>query len=229
MTLEQKILARIKTEHLKPVSRKYLRAKDHILWGLLAAFVGALGVGFGMIIHGIRSTDLSVLAKLELSAFEKVVFSFPVFWILACMAIATIAFVNLRKTRRGYRVSARQFIVISALVSVGVGSIIYALNVTQYLSRLASDNIPLYDNVVAPNTSTWFDPDHGLLSGTVRSKDSDQSFDVRDSDAVLWHVTGDDLELPEGFEIEPGERIKIIGTRTGDDTFVAREVHPWID
>ncbi len=229
MTFEQKILARIKTEHLRPVSRKYFQVRDYALWGLMGAFVAALGLGFGMIIHGIMSTDLSVLAKLELSSFEKVVFSFPIFWIIACAVIATVAFINLRNTKKGYRVSGRQFIIISALVSVGVGSIVYALNVTQYLSRVAADNIPLYDNVVAPNTSTWLDPQRGLLSGTVRSKESDREFTVRDANAVLWYVTGEDIYVPEGFVVQTGERVKIIGKAGKSDTFVAKEVQPWID
>ncbi|MFA6158199.1 MAG: hypothetical protein WC763_01030 [Candidatus Paceibacterota bacterium] len=227
MTFEQKILDQIKTKHLKPLSKGYFKTRDLALWGLLVVFVAALGVGVGMIIYGIRSTNLSVLAKLELTLSQKALFFFPVFWILACAVIATVAFINLRKTRRGYRVTARQFIIIAALVAVGVGSIVYALNVTQYLSRVAANRIPLYKDVVAPNTSTWLDPNHGLLSGVIRSRDSDTSFYVRDSEAVLWHVTGDDMIIPTGYIMQTGERIKIIGKRTGDDAFTAREIHPW--
>lgn len=227
MTFEQKILDQIRIKHLKPLSKGYFKVRDFALWGLLGAFVAALGIGFGMIIYGIRSTDLSVLAKLELTASQKALFFFPVFWILACAAIAIIAFINLRKTRKGYRVSARQFIIITVLVAVGIGSIVYALNVTQYLSGVATNRIPLYKDVVAPDTSTWLDPNHGLLSGIIRSRDSDQSFYLRDSEAVLWHVTSDSTAIPAGYTMQTGERIKIIGKRTGDDSFNAREIHPW--
>ncbi len=68
MTFEQKILERIKSGHLRPLSKGYFKARDLALWGLIGAFIAALGVGVGMIIYVIRSTDLSVLAKLELNA-----------------------------------------------------------------------------------------------------------------------------------------------------------------
>ncbi len=229
MTLEQKILAKIKTEHLKPVPREYFKLRDSIRWTLLTLFVGALGVGFGMIIYGLVTTDVSVLAKLELSASEKVLFSFPVFWVVACAVIGTVAFLNLRRTRKGYKVSGKQFALIAVLVSIGVGSIVYALNVAQYLSRVAGNRIPLYNDIVAPNTENWSDPARGLLSGVVRSKDSNDSFTIRDANAVLWTVTGDDIILPEGYDIQTGERVKMIGRITGNDTFTASEVHPWVD
>jgi hypothetical protein len=228
MTFEQKILDRIKSGHLKPLSKGYFKARDIVLWGIIGAFIAAIGVGVGMIIYAIHSTDLSVLSKLELSAYQKALFSFPVFWILACLVAGTVAFIHLRKTRKGYKVSARQFGLIAVLVAVGVGSLVYALNVAQYLSGIASDRIPLYNNVVGPDTNTWLDPERGLLSGVIRTRDSDESFYVRDAEAVLWHVTGDNIILPEGYKMQSGERIKIIGKKTGDDSFTAREAYPWI-
>lgn len=228
MTLEQKILAKIKTEHLKPLSREYFRLRDRVRWILLALFVGGLGVGFGMIIYSFMSTDLSVISKLELSTSEKILFSFPFFWIASCIGIGTVAFINLRRTRKGYKISGRQFLVIAILISIGVGSILYALNVAQYLSRIANNKIPLYNDITAPDTENWSDPRRGLLSGVVRSKDSNEQFTIRDAEAVLWYVTGDDIMLPEGYDIQPGERVKMIGKMTGDDTFTAREVHPWV-
>jgi hypothetical protein len=227
MTFEQKILERIRAQHLKPLSKGYFKARNTAFWSLVATFIAALGVGFGMIIYSIRSTDLALLAKLELTTSQKVLFSFPIFWILACATVAVIAFINLRKTRQGYKVSARQFAVIAVLVAVGAGSILYALNVAQYLSNVASNTIPLYDTVVAPNTNRWLDPDHGLLSGTIRSRDSDESFTVRDAESALWYVTGTGILIPNGYRMQGGERIKIIGKRTGDDTFTAREIYPW--
>jgi hypothetical protein len=100
--------------------------------------------------------------------------------------------------------------------------------VAQYLSGVASDKIPLYNTIVGPDTATWLDPERGLLSGVIRTRDSNASFYVRDADAVLWHVMGDDIILPEGYKMESGERIKLIGTKTGEDTFEAREAYPWI-
>jgi hypothetical protein len=228
MTFEQKILDRIKSRHLKPLPKGYFKARNLALWGVVGVFVASLGVGVGMIIYTVRSTDLSVLARLELSASQTLLFSFPVFWILACAVIATIAFINLRRTRNGYRVSARQFVIISTLVAIGVGSLVYALNVAQYLSKVASDAIPLYNTITAPDTNVWLDPDHGLLSGVIRTRDSDESFYLRDSEAVLWHVTGNDILIPDDYGMQSGDRVKIIGKRTGDDTFTAREIYPWI-
>jgi hypothetical protein len=226
LTLQKVILARIKTQGVKPMPKGYFKMREYILWGLLGVFVAALSVGFAMIIFMLKGTDMSLFNKLGLSITEKVLYSIPFFWIVASVVVATVAFINFRNTRRGYRTSTRQFALISVLISVGLGSVAYAFNVSEFVDRTASANIPLYNDVVPLNTNSWLDPAHGLLSGTVRSKDSNSSFYLRDAESVLWHVTGD-IELPSDFTFSSGDRIRLIGKAGDGDTFEATEIVPW--
>lgn len=227
LTLQKIILTRIKTQGLKPMPKGYFKTREYILWGLLGVFVAVLSLGFGMIIFMVKGADMTLFAKLGLSVPEKILYTIPSFWIVVTVVVAVIAFINFRNTRKGYRTSVHQFVLISALIAVGFGSIAYAFHISEFVDKKASENIPLYNTVVPLNTNTWLDPAHGLLSGVVRSKDSNKDFKLRDSEGVLWHVTGDDITTIEGFSFSTGDRIKLIGTAGEYDTFTVREIIKW--
>ncbi|MBI5133953.1 MAG: hypothetical protein HZA81_01005 [Candidatus Taylorbacteria bacterium] len=229
MTLQKQILERIQKERVRPTPRGYFKARDYVMWFLLGVSVAALSVGFGMIIFMVKGADLALFEKLGLTASEKVAYSIPFFWILSSLALAGIAFINFRNTRHGYRTSGRQFALISALIALTLGSIAYALNLTEFVDRVASKSIPVYNAVVPLNTNLWLDPERGLLSGHVRNKESDKDFMLRDSSGELWRVTGRGIAMPEGFSFSSGDRIKIIGTKTSDAEFKAIEIRPWED
>lgn len=227
MTIEKQVLQRIHKEKLKPTPKSFFKVRDFVLWMTLGIFVAALSVGFGMIIFMVKGTDTSLFDTLGLSAYERIAYSIPTFWIVASLIVGLIAYFNLQKTRNGYRVGGRRFTFIALMVSVGIGSVAYALNITEYLNDAASHHLPLYNTVVPLNTASWFDPEHGLLSGVVREKESDDDFTLRDSDSVLWHVTGSHVVVTKGFVFHSGDRIKLIGTQTAEDSFTAIEIRPW--
>lgn len=227
-TLQRQILERIRTEHVRPTPRGFFKARDYILWALLGVFAAALAVGSSMVIFMIHGTDRALFDRLGLSLPERFFYSVPLFWIAATLVAAAVTFVNIRRTRRGYRVTTRQFIVIAAIIALGFGSALYAFNVSKYVDKAAADNIPLYSAVVPLNTNTWFDPEHGLLSGAVKIKSSAKSFTLRDQNFDLWTVTGDNITLsPAGFTFQSGDHIKIIGKKTGDLKFQAIEIRPF--
>jgi hypothetical protein len=225
MTLQNKILERIRAEGVRPTPKSYFKARDLVLWILLISLAAALSLGFGMIIFMVKGADFGLFEKLGLSASQKVVYTVPFFWIATTLALAIAAFINFRNTRRGYKTTARQFAFIAALIAVACGSAVYALNITNYVDRAAS-RLPIYNAVTPLNTNTWLDPEQGLLSGIVREKESDEDFTLRDANAELWHITGD-MSAPEGFKFQTGDRVKLIGEKTGDGEFEAIEIRPW--
>ncbi|HEY0908480.1 MAG TPA: hypothetical protein VGE35_03990 [Candidatus Paceibacterota bacterium] len=226
LTLQKQVLERIKAQGVKPMPKGYFKAREYLLWGLLGVLVAALAVGFGMIVFMVKGADMTLFAKLGLTATEKILYTIPFFWISATIIVATIAYVNFRTTRLGYRISIRQFILIAALVATGLGSVAYASHFSEFIDNIASENVPLYNAVIPLNTNTWFDPEKGLLSGTVRSKENDNDFTLRDPDSVLWHVTGN-IVKPEGFTFGTGDTIRLIGTAKDNDEFRAIEVVNW--
>lgn len=227
MTLQKQILDRIKTEGVRPTPKGFFRVRDYVMWLLLGIFVAAVSIGIAMIMFMIRGADQSLFAKLGFTIPERILYSVPFFWITATIAVLGVAFINFRNTKRGYKTSARQFGLIALLVSLALGSVAYAFNVAQYIDKTASSRIPLYNSVIPLNTNRWFDPKQGLLSGVVREKESNQDFMLRDPDAVLWHVIGNEISMPSDFQFHSGDRIKLIGKIQGDDTFRVIEIRPF--
>ena len=227
MTLEKQILQKIRERNLRPTPKGYFYARNIVIWVLLGVFVAALSLGFAMTIFMIHGTDFGLFAKLELSDSQKVIYSIPFFWIAASIAVAIVAYINFRNTRRGYKLSVKQFAFIAALIALAFGSILYSFDIAKYVDTAASENLPFYNAVVPLNTNRWLDPEHGLLSGAVRDRESVSDFYLRDADGVLWHVTGANIRIPDAMIWGSGDWIKIIGVKTGIDEFRAIEILPW--
>lgn len=228
ISLQKQILDRIKTQHVHPVPKGFFRARDYILWGLLGVLVAALSLGSSMVIFLIRGIDRHLFAKLGLTIPQKVFYSVPYFWVIATVVVAIIALLSFRQTRKGYRLGNRQLVIAGTIAAVAFGSVIYAFNISKYVDRAAIENIPLYSAIVPFNTNGWFDPDRGLLSGSVKTKTSDNTFTIRDQNFDLWTVIGDNVSfLPEGFVFRTGDHVKIIGKKTGAFQFTAYEVRPY--
>ncbi len=228
MTLQEQILKRIRTQHVKPTSKGYFRARDYIMWVLLGVFVAALSLGVGMIIFLLRGTDTALFSRLGLSFITRLAYSIPIFWIAITVILGIAAYMNFRRTRSGYRISMKQFVIVVTCVAIGLGTVVYAFDITKYIDTEAAANIPLYSAVEPLNTSTWFDPARGLLSGSVKIKTSDNSFTLRDQNFDLWTVTGDGVVLvPADFTFQSGDHIKIIGKETGPLQFTAVEIRPF--
>lgn len=229
MTLEKQILARIRKDKVKPKARGWFLARDTAIWSLLLVFVAALGLSFGMVIFAVFSTDVMLLNKLGLTAFEKIASAVPYFWILATLVVGLGSYAVYRSTRHGYRLGTMRFLAGACLLAVGAGALVYALRIAEYVDTVASQNVPLYNVVVPINAGSWFDPDNGLLSGTMRARESEKEFTLRDRDLVIWTVDSSALDIYEDPRFQSGERVKIIGERTGPDTFKATEIMPWRD
>lgn len=228
MTLQQRILNRIKIQHVRPTPRSFFKARDYMLWVLLGIFIVALSLGSSMVIFLINGIDRGLFARLGLSIPQKVFYSIPYFWIAATIIIAVIAFINFRRTRHGYRITTKQLAIMTALAAIGFGSIIYVFNISKYIDRAAIENIPLYSSMVPFNTSHWFDPEHGLLSGSVKVKNSNNNFTLRDQNFDLWSVVGNDVSIrPEDFKFNSGDRVKLIGKKTSDLHFTVLEIRPY--
>ncbi len=227
LTLQKTILDRIKTQGVKPMPKGYFKAREYILWISLSLVAIALSLGFGMIVFMLQGTDMELFEKLGLSFTEKILYTIPSFWIVATFIVAVLAFINFRNTRRGYRISTKQFGIIASIVAVSVGSMAYAFNVSEFVDKIASKTIPLYETVVPLNTNRWFDPAHGLLSGTVRSKDSDKEFTLRDEDLVLWYIDARDAKIPDNYTFSNGDRVRLIGKMEPNDRFIVTEIVDW--
>jgi hypothetical protein len=227
MTFEKQILERIRERQLRPTPKGFFYARDIVVWLLLGVFVAALSLGFAMTMFMIRGTDFGLFEKLGLTAGQKIIYSIPFFWIAASLALAIAAFINYRNTRRGYRMSAQQFGLVAVLVALAFGSLMYALDIAKYIDTAASENLPFYNSIVPLNTNSWLDPEHGLLSGAVRERESESDFMLRDANGVLWHVTGRNIKVADDFKWASGDRIKIIGVQAGTDEFRAIEILPW--
>jgi hypothetical protein len=69
-------------------------------------------------------------------------------------------------------------------------------------------------------------PEEGYLSGTIISI-AGNSLELEDFQNKTWSINIDDIDIVPAVRLEKGEKIKIIGSMTSEDTFSAEKVRPW--
>ena len=107
MTLEKRVLERIKAQGVKPTPKGFFKARDTMLWFLVGVFLAALSIGTSMIIFMVRSADRGVYARLGLSFSQKLLYSIPLFWIAASSQTSTSARLWLMGSRECFIISGR--------------------------------------------------------------------------------------------------------------------------
>jgi hypothetical protein len=96
------------------------------------------------------------------------------------------------------------------------------------MDAIFTDNIPSYSQFIRPvKRELWSQPESGLLAGKVVSIKSKNEIVIEDLNGKLWVIKTDSLSVKSRIVARMGKIIKIIGDKTGDNTFTANEFRAW--
>ncbi|NTW22316.1 hypothetical protein HGA34_02085 [Candidatus Falkowbacteria bacterium] len=221
-TISDKVLDKIKKEHIMPRPRWQFWLRDGGRWAgfimlsLLAAF--ALGLLWyfwsdGPWLHGGRSMGL-FFSPMPLVFLGLIALG----WVLAL--------VDFSSTGRGYRYPLIKIGVALLLLAVISGWALNFFGVSQRMDRAFSSS-PLYQDRESYMKSVWQRPSEGLLAGEISSVGADGRFTFRDFDGHDWLVDGSRAIWRHGLAPAAGVKVKLIGTPKGDG-FTADDVRPWM-
>jgi len=221
-SISDKVLDKIKKEHIRPRPRWQFWLRDGGQWAgfvmllLLAAF--ALGLLWyfwsdGPWLHGGRSMGL-FFGPMPLALLGLVALG----WVLAS--------IDFSSTGRGYRYPLIKIGAALLLLAVVSGWALNFLGVSQRMDR-AFSNSPLYQDRESYMKNVWQRPSEGLLAGEISSVGTDGRFTFRDFDGRDWLVDGSGAVWRHGLVPAIGARVKLIGTPRGGN-FTAEEVRPWM-
>lgn len=219
--LEEKILNKIKNEHLAPKPRWRFLLKEWLVWlfGFLSLLVGAAAVA--TMIYLAPGNDWLMSASAENSFAAWIVLSLPYFWLFFLGLFVALLYFNIKRTKRGYRYPAHLIVLAAILVSIILGVIFSALGVGEKIDNLLGRRAPFYDLVFNPRIDAWSRPEDGRLAGLVVSRLDESNFILADRERGEWQIiySGDDEEL-----IIVGQLLRAIGKISGEKTFMARKI-----
>lgn len=220
------LLNKIKENKMAPLPRWKFILKNYGLWSLGALSLFLASLAMSLIVFLISHENWEIYLESRRHAGEIIFAMVPFFW-LFCLGLAiALLYWEIKKTKKGYRYSARFIILLSVLASLLLGLLFYALGLGRKMDDILSRRAPLYEHIMNPGMRFWQDPGEGRLAGMVVSKTDDNNFMVRDMKRVDWHLQLGDRALIPGFELKVDEPALFVGQQNGDASFKAEKVMP---
>lgn len=218
-------LNRIKKEEIQPKSRWQIALQHWVLWvpGLISVIVGACAVA--AIIFTFRNAGWEYRHVTHTTQFGFLLDILPSLWIILLVIFGLITIKTLRKTRRGYRYALWSIMVVSVVVSIGLGSGMYAFGVGEMLDRKVAEVAPpLHRSIEQRLDRVWDAPEEGRVSGVVQAPVLNDQFTLLGS-GLDWVVDVSQARGPIDQLVVSDQKVRVIGYED-DQIFHACAVFP---
>ncbi len=226
MDNSDKLLEKIREKQVKPLPRWHYQLKDVVIWSafIICVLFGALA--FSVVLFAIQQVDFNMVSHMSHSTWELLLALVPLFWIVSLVIFLVVAIVSLRSSRKGYKFTSLSMLGFSTALSMLVGTVFFISGGGVWLEHKFATHISNYESVQDRKTRVWSAPQDGNLSGTILSA-SDDTFELEDFNGKTWIVDYMDADIVPAVGIADGERIKMTGQMTSENTFKAGRIRPW--
>lgn len=225
--ISKETLKKIKDQGIVPRTKGYFLLKRSTVWGLFMLSVILGSIAASVAVFQIKNTEWDLFHHYRHSILEFILLFIPYFWGLFLIFFSIVAYYYFRRTQIGYRYRAATIVALSVVLSVICGMGIYATGLPERLETVFEDTLPFYKGVTAHHRMVWMSPDKGLLAGKIIDVFEDGMILLEDLNRKEWNVAADDAIWRGRLSPAPGLEIKLIGARTGEESFNAREIRPW--
>lgn len=220
-------LRKIKEQGIVPRTKSYFLLKRSTVWGLFGLSVIFGSVAASVAFFQVKNTEWDLFQHYRHSIIEFILLFIPCFWGLFLTGFSIIAYYYFRRTQTGYRYRTTLVVFLSIFLSIMGGAGIYTTGLSERLESVFEEKLPFYRGVNAHNRMVWMSPDKGLLAGKIIDVKEKRILKLKDLEGKEWVVNTEDAVWRGRISPAPDLEIKLIGTRTGQNSFSAREVRPW--
>lgn len=227
--VSKKVLEKIEEKNIKPIPKWHFILKDSFVWSLFVLNIILGSIGFAIIIYLFVSNDSLFDFSLTKNIWQGILLSVPLLWILLTILFLFVAYYNFRNTQEGYRFTVLKKVLLNIVITFILGLILFTSGFSERLNRIFVDNISFYTHTFDRREEIWMRPQEGYLSGEILDIDSNaKESKLLDLYGKQWSVVYTKANIKPRVVFEVGQRIKIIGKMSSDNTFVASEIRPWI-
>jgi heme/copper-type cytochrome/quinol oxidase subunit 2 len=226
MDNSNKLIEKIRESQVKPIPRWHYRLKDIATWlvFLFCILFGALA--FSVILFAIQQVDFNMVSHVSHSHVELILVLVPVFWIISLVIFLVIAIFSLKYSKKGYKYTVLSLMSFSTALSILLGTVFFISGGGVWLEHAFAARVSNYESIQERKMRVWSGPDTGSLSGTILSA-SDVTIELQDFQGKTWQVDYQDADIVPAVGIIDGEKIKMTGKMTSENTFKADKLRPW--
>ncbi len=226
MDNSEKIINKIREQDVRPLPRWRFTLKNATAWSvfILAALLGALA--FSVVLFAIQQVDFKLVSHLSHSWFETLLALLPFFWVISLVIMLAVAMIGIKNSKKGYKFNSLSLVVISATLSILIGTLFFISGGGKWLDRTFEANIDTYESIQDRKEMLWSMPEDGYLAGTISAVGGDQ-LELEDFNGDIWKINISGSDIVPAVSLEKGEKVKLIGEMTSRGNFIAEKIRPW--
>jgi len=222
------VLKKIKDNNIKPKPRWYFITKNYFVWLIFGISIILGSFAFSMVLFIIKQLDWDIYHYIGESFLKTVFISLPYLWLIFLILFIGVAYYNFIHTKRGYRFKFISILLISLIISVTLGAILYSNGLSENLGNIFFEKIPYYNRLVYTCEKQWMRPERGLLAGTIIEIGlPENSFILGDLNNNRWEIEASEAIWKGKISPATGLKIKLIGKLINDNYFKVLEIRPW--
>lgn len=224
--ISKSILKKIEEKHIKPIPKwqfVLLHVGLFVMFGFAILF-GSMATGI-MLFH-ISRTDWEIVPRLA-GGLHSFIYVLPYMWIIVVGLMIFLATLVYKHTHKGYKLKPSVVVAVSIIASLLIGSILFATKSAEGIERALRENVQSYVQYQELRDKIWQAPERGILPGKIVDIQKDSLMLLDDFSGKRWEVDIEDVTLPP-FAPKPkvGDKVIVIGEKTGRDTFTAEGIRP---
>jgi len=214
----KEILEKIKEGHIKPKPKWEFLLKNSVIWLIFVAaiFIGSLATS--VIIFMLTHTDWQYYAAFG-GPLKLLLVNLPYFWLVTLIIFIGIAFYEIKHAKKGYRYNSLVIVLVSVIISLIIGSAVYAIGAGEKLEELIYRRVPIYQLMMHQRGRMFLAPERGMIAGVVIEVNED-SIIIRDFRGQTWNIA----TSTDQFEV--GQRVHLIGRLLENHNFDANLIKP---
>ncbi len=219
----ENVLHKIKEEKLLPKPKWQFLLKNSIIWilGIFSLILGATATS--LIFYMVRNEDAGIYSRAGGNPLEFLLVIVPLFWIICLFVFAVLVYFYIKHTKKGYKYSAKQIILVIIGASLLLGLAANAFGFDRLIDDTLGERAPFYDRVINPQLNYWSNPDNGRLTGMIIAEQSPIEYSLVDRGGEVW-VTVLAPDDDHNTKMIVGHPVRLSGQKIADHKFIIKEV-----
>ena len=226
-SFSSKILEKIKQEKVTPKSRSYFVCLNIllILAIIISIVIGSLATA--IVIRHFSLTDWELAHQFSGGNIKAFFILLPYLWFVFILFAIFFADQLFRQTKTGYRRKSWVILLISILLSLNFGYILYLAKLDKPFEDILISNIPFYKNLEKHRNQLFAAPDMGVLAGQIIAINSEEEWILMDFADNKWFVSVDKAKIKNNFIPLEGINVGMLGAPIDENHFEAKMITLW--
>ncbi len=211
-----KIIQKIKSENLKPISKTFFLFRKISIWFLLVISTIFGAYAFAFFFLKTLYIDFNNWQYFASSYDVFLINNIPYIWAILFIISLLLIFYLFKKTNKGYKYS---------VVYIGVGSLFISFSLGMGLSKVFAQQNYFSQRFEHDKVSNWTNPEAGRLSGEVLFTDDDYIL-IRDIGDDVWNIDTSYILESSRDNMYRHKMISVIGRYDYENNFTACQIIP---